>query len=160
MTMSMIGILITLAAVAYVLLSVFLQRKLVNMRRVSEVQEIIKKKTKELTDMSKGGADQAALSAKQKEITSLLSESMRSQLKPMFVVLPLFLLLYYLVLPAVFPPPLNVSVFSMTLDYRAYFIMVSFILGFVLSTALMVRDRSRAKKQLAQQATAETTSAQ
>ena len=159
MTISMIGILITLTAVAYVLLSVFLQRKLVNMRRVSEVQEIIKKKTKELTEMSKSGADQAALSAKQKEITSLLSESMRSQFKPLFVVLPLFLVLYYLVLPTVFPPPLNISVFSMTLDYRAYFILVSFVLGFILSTVLMYRDRVRVRKQLAQQAAAEAASA-
>jgi uncharacterized membrane protein (DUF106 family) len=141
-----ISVAITIAAIAYVLLSVFLQRRLVNMKRVYEVQEIIKRKTKELTDMGKAGADQAALAAKQKEITGLLSESMKSQLKPMFVVLPLFLVLYYLVLPAVFPPPLSVSLFSMTLDYRAYFILVSFVLGFVLSTALMVRDKSRASK--------------
>ena len=107
---------ITLISVAYVMLSVFLQRRLVNMRRVMEVQEAIKTKTKELTDMGKGGADQASLAAKQKEITALLSESMRSQMKPMFVVLPMFLVLYYLLLPAFFPSTLNVSLFSMTLN--------------------------------------------
>ncbi len=137
---------ITLVAVAYVLVSVFLQRRLVNMKRVYEVQDLIKKKTNELTELGKGGADQAAMAAKQKEITGLLSESMKSQLKPMFVVLPLFLVLYYLVMPVFFASTLSVSLFSITLNYRSYFILVSFVLGFALSTSLMLRDRMMAKK--------------
>ncbi|VVB76797.1 Uncharacterised protein [uncultured archaeon] len=144
----MLGIAITLVAVAYVLTSAFLQRKLVNPRRVYEVQETIKKKTNELNEMSKSKASPEAMLAKQKEVTALLSSSMKSQMKPMFVVFPIFLVLYYLVLPAAFPATLKVTVpiLSMQLDYKSYFIMIAFVLGFAISMALMVYDRSKAKK--------------
>ena len=138
---------ITLVAVAYVLVSVFLQRRLVNMKRVYEVQDLIKKKTNELTELGKGGADQAAMAAKQKEITGLLSESMKSQLKPMFVVLPLFLVLYYLVFPNFFSAAATVSLFSMTLSYKTYFVAISFVVGLVISTSMMVLDKAKMKKE-------------
>lgn len=151
--MDMLGIEVTVVAVAYVCLSVLLQRKLTNPRRTYEIQDIIKKKTQELTDLTKRNADQKTLSAKQSEITGLLSESMRSSMKPMFVVLPIFLVLYYLVFPAVFPSDLTVTVLSMTLGYKTYFVAVAFIIGIVVSMSLMAIDKSKMKKeaQIAQQ---------
>lgn len=156
--MDLLGIEVTLVAVAYVLISISLQRKLANPRRTYEVQDIIKKKTKELTELSKNSATQAQMAAKQKEITGLLSESMKSQLKPMFVVLPLFLVLYYLVFPSIFPVTLTVSLLSMNLGYKTYFIAIAFVLGFVISMSLMAYDKAKMKKEaarLAQQAAAQ-----
>lgn len=144
--MDLLGIEVTVVAVAYVVLSVILQRKLANPRRTYEVQDIIKKKTNELTELSKNKADQAVLAAKQKEITGLLSESMKSSMKPMFVVLPIFLVLYYLVFPNVFSPTLTVQLFSWNLGYKTYFVVIAFVLGFVISTSLMVYDKAKMKK--------------
>ena len=144
--MDPLGIEVTLIAVAYVCTSVLLQRKLTNPLRTYEIQNTIKKKTQELTELTKRNADQKELSAKQGEITSLLSESMRSQMKPMFVVLPIFLVLYYLIFPAIFPSTADISVFSMIVGYKTYFIAVAFVLGLVLSMSLMARDKARMKK--------------
>lgn len=151
--MDPLGIEVTALAFAYVCLSVLLQRKLTNPRRTYEIQDIIKKKTQELQEMAKKNADQKAMAAKQGEITGLLSESMRSSMKPMFVVLPIFLVLYYLIFPQIFPATLTVTVLSMTLGYKTYFVAVAFILGIVLSMSLMAIDKAKMKKaaQLVQQ---------
>ena len=39
--------------------------------------------------------------AKQKEMMPLLGESMRSSMKPMFVILPMFLIVYYVLIPMI-----------------------------------------------------------
>lgn len=144
-----VGIEITMVALVYVVFSVVVQRKLVDMKRMQEVQEIIKGKSKELNELSKNKASQDVLMAKQKEITSLLGQSMKSQLKPMFVVLPIFFVVYYLVFPAVFTtnPSVTVPIISMTLNYKSYFIAVAFVAGIILSMALMLRDRMRLAKE-------------
>ncbi len=144
-----VGIEITAIAIIYVVFSVSAQRKLVDMKHMQEVQETIKQKSKELNEMVKAKADQEKLALKQKEITTLLGQSMRSQLKPMFVVLPIFFVVYYLVFPAVFTtnPNITVPVLSMTLNYRTYFIAVAFVAGLLLSGALMLRDRMRLAKE-------------
>ncbi|MCL5239619.1 MAG: EMC3/TMCO1 family protein [Candidatus Marsarchaeota archaeon] len=144
-----LGIELTIIAVIYVFFSVGVQRKLVDMKHMQEVQEVIKQKSKELNEMAKNKESQEKLMAKQKEVTSLLGQSMRSQLKPMFVVLPIFFVVYYLVFPAVFPSTLKVTVplISVTLGYQTYFIAVAFVLGLALSGGLMLRDRLRLAKE-------------
>lgn len=147
-----VGIEITVIAIVYVAFSVFIQRKLVNMKRTYEVQEIIKAKSKELNELSKNKASQEALLAKQKEITSLLGESMKSQFKPMFVILPLFFIMYYWAFPIVFAsnPSVTIPLLGMSLNYKSYFILVAFILGFIFSIGLMINDRikmAKSKKQ-------------
>lgn len=148
----MIGIEITIIAVVYVFFSVTTQRKLTNPTRTYEIQQIIKEKSKELNELVKNKASQEQMAAKQKEVTALLSESMRSQLKPMFVILPVFLILYYIIFPAVFPSNPNITLFSNPFNYRLYFIIVSFVLGLILSVGMMVYDKirmSKAQKQAA-----------
>lgn len=154
-----LGIEITVIAIVYVLFSVFVQRKLVDMKHMQEVQDTIKQKSKELNEMVKAKAAQEQLALKQKEITSMLGQSMRSQFKPMFVVLPVFFVLYYLVFPAVFPSSLKITVpfVSWTLGYQTYFIAVAFIAGMILSFGLMARDRARIAREKRQRAQAETT---
>jgi len=140
-----VGIEITVIAVAYVVFSVAIQRKLVDMRKMREVQETIKQKSKELNELSKNKASQDVLMAKQKEITSLLGQSMRSQLKPMMVLLPTFFIVYYLVFPAVFTtnPDITLPLLAWTLNYRSYFVMVAFVAGMIISFGLMFLDRIR-----------------
>ena len=152
-----VGIELTIIAIAYVLFSVSIQRKLIDMKHMREVQEIIKAKSKELNDMAKQKVSQEVLMAKQKEITTLLGQSMKSQLKPMFVVLPIFFVVYYLVFPAVFAtnPNVTVPIISMTMNYKSYFILVAFILGLLLTVALMLRDRMRLAKEKRQAESAE-----
>jgi uncharacterized membrane protein (DUF106 family) len=140
-----VGIEITVIAIVYVAFSVSIQRKLVDMRKMQEVQETIKQKSKELNELSKNKASQDVLMAKQKEITSLLGQSMRSQLKPMIVVLPIFFVVYYLIFPAVFTtnPSITLPLLAWTLNYRSYFVMVAFVAGMIISFGLMFLDRVR-----------------
>lgn len=146
-----VGIEVTIIAIAYVIVSLTMQRKLVNPKLVYETQQVIKVKTKELNELSKNKASQDQLSAKQKEITTLLSQSMRSQLKPMFVVLPFFIVLYYVLFPMAFPSDPNITFLSMTFGYRSYFILVAFVAGIVSSTGIGVYDKiKRDKEQRAQ----------
>lgn len=144
-----VGIEITAIAIIYVLFSVYVQRRLVDMKHMQEVQETIKAKSKELNEMTKSKVSNDVLMAKQKEITTLLGQSMRSQLKPMFVILPIFFVVYYLVFPAVFTtnPNVTVPILAWTLNYKSYFIGVAFIVGIILSFGLMFRDRIRLAKE-------------
>jgi uncharacterized membrane protein (DUF106 family) len=150
--LDLLGIEVTILAIAYVLASVSLQRRLANPRKTYKMQDDIKKLTKELTELTKNKAAQVQIDAKQKEITGLLSQSMKSQLKPMFVVLPLFLALYYLVFPMIIPGTPNVTLFSMTLGYKTYFVAAAFVIGLIISMSLMAYDKSKMKKEAAQMA--------
>jgi uncharacterized membrane protein (DUF106 family) len=144
-----VGIEMTVLAVVYVAFSIFVQRKLVNMKRLYETQNLIQVKSKELNELAKNKADSEVMLAKQKEITTLLSQSMKSQFKPMFVILPIFVVVYYLIFPVAYPSNPNVTLLSYTLNYRNYFIVVAFVLGLLFSIGLMINDRlkmSREKK--------------
>jgi uncharacterized membrane protein (DUF106 family) len=142
----MIGIEITIIAFVYVIFSISTQRKLTNPKRTYEIQEAIKQKSKELSELSKNRASQEQLLAKQREVTTLLSESMKSQLKPMFVILPIFFILYYVLFPAAFPSDATVTLLSMKFNYKTYFIILAFVFGLVLSIIMMMRDRATMKK--------------
>ncbi|MGC8776480.1 MAG: EMC3/TMCO1 family protein [Candidatus Micrarchaeia archaeon] len=142
----MIAELIALIAIIYTLLSFFIQRKVANMKKVYEMQEKIKAKSAELKEMSKNGATNSELMEKQKEIMSLASESMISQMKPMIIILPLFFVVYYWLLPMLFPSHPTVLLAGMKFSYTAFFILVVFVFGILLSIGVMVRDRANAKK--------------
>jgi uncharacterized membrane protein len=80
-------------------------------------------------------------------VTALLSESMKSQLKPMFVILPIFFVMYYVLFPAIFPSDSTVTLLSMKFDYKTYFIILAFVFGLALSIIMMARDRIKMKKE-------------
>ncbi|MDE1828118.1 MAG: DUF106 domain-containing protein [Candidatus Micrarchaeota archaeon] len=152
--METLGIEIIIIGVAYALLAVTVQRKLSNMKKMYETQDIIKQKSNELMELTKKGVtDKALLDAKQKEVMAMVSQSMKSQLKPMFVVFPLFLIVYYWALPAGIGPLAGTQTFtSFNLDYKTLFIVVTFIVGLSVSMVLMQLDkRSMKKEKLAQQ---------
>jgi uncharacterized membrane protein (DUF106 family) len=141
-------------AVAYVALSMFLQRKLGDAKRMRQMQELIKAKSKELNDMAKAQASKAELEAKQKEVTDLLGQSMKSSFKPLIAVLPVFFILYYLILPMMFPHTLTFTIPVLsTVSYQTYFIVVAFITGIIASIVVMFWDKrelAREKQQIAQ----------
>ena len=142
----MIAELIALTAILYTLLSFYIQRKMSNIKKVYEMQEQIKSKSKELNEMVKRGASNDELLAKQKEVMSLASKSMMSQMKPMVIILPLFLIVYYLLLPILFPSHPMVYLGGAKFAYNTFFIIVVFIFGLLLSITVTVRDRRIAKK--------------
>ncbi|MGC8676013.1 MAG: DUF2208 family protein [Candidatus Micrarchaeia archaeon] len=145
--MTILGFVLMLGAAAYVALSIFLQRKLVNTKRLREIQSIIKAKSKELTELSKNHADAETLASKQKELTPLLSETMKMQFKPMLVILPIFIIVYYAVLPAFFAPGTKLSLFSFSMTYQIYFIVFSFIFGIIASIFVAIYDRKLQKRE-------------
>ncbi len=136
--------LISIAAL-YVVFSIYLQRRLVNPTKMREIQETIKIKTKELTELSKSKANPEILAQKQKEIMPLLNESMKMQFKPMLVILPIFIILYYVVLPLAFHG--TVSFFSLKMNYQLFFVLFSFLFGIAASVAVSLYDRRIAKMQ-------------
>jgi len=143
----MITLLIVLIAVLYTLFSFVIQRKMANMKKVYEMQETIKQKSKELSDMVKNGAKNEELMLKQREVMSLASESMINQMKPMIIILPLFLVVYYWLLPAIFPTHPTIVIDGAKFAYNTFFIIVVFIVGLILSVSVMLIDRSKRKKE-------------
>ncbi len=138
-------------AIAYTALALFLQRKLANPKHMREIQRKMKENSKVLNEMVKGGASKDAIMAKQKEVMPLLSESMKGQMKPMFVVLPLFLAFYYALLPYVIT---SIGASSSTVNFifsglsmENFFFVLVFILGLASSIAIMAYDRKKGKQE-------------
>jgi uncharacterized membrane protein (DUF106 family) len=143
----MISLAIQLFAVAilYGTFSILLQRKLVNVDKMYEIRARMNDGSKSLTDMIKANADKAAISEKQKEIMDISSESMKLQFKPMLIIFPIFLLLYYEILPLHFNMSATLSIASVTLSYHWFFVGALFIIGIILSTVFSMYDRKRLK---------------
>ncbi len=136
-------------AVAYTIASVFIQRKLSNPKRIAEIQSIIKQNSEHLKELTKQGASANEIMAKQREIFPLMTESMKYQFKPMLIILPLFLALYYLVVPSlssVFKMPSTVHLMSLNFSSMNLFFAITFILGLIVSLAFMVYDRRARRK--------------
>jgi uncharacterized membrane protein (DUF106 family) len=136
-------IIIIVIAVAYALFAVVLQRKLSNAKRLREIQAHITKTTKEMNLMIKNKAPESEIMAKQKEMMPLLGESMRSSLKPMFVILPMFLIVYYLLIPNL---PLGGTPPATPKSIQSFFFIVVFIVGIISAIGLMIYDKQATKK--------------
>jgi uncharacterized membrane protein (DUF106 family) len=147
MPIQAIVMLVAIGAV-YVMFSVLVQRKLTNPKRMRELQRRIQGISKEMNEMVKRKAPQEEVAAKQKELMPLMGENMRASMKPMFALLPVFLLLYYVLLPNVFASWAGhdyVMLIGMKLGYLGLFFATVFILGMVSTAIIMVYDRKKAK---------------
>ncbi len=133
-------------AILYVSFSVFAQRRIANYKRIKEIKKEMDAKMKELRAFEKD-VSKEIVELKQKEITELASESMKHQIKPTLIILPIFFLLFYVLLPMLFPATLTVTVLSYTLPYKTFFIAASFVLGMLSSILLAAYERVTAKKQ-------------
>jgi uncharacterized membrane protein (DUF106 family) len=130
---------ILVIAVAYAILTILFQRKITNVKRMREIQARISRVSAEMKELTKRNASQQELMSKQKEIMPLMGESMRSSIKPMLVILPIFLLMYYVLLPNL---PISAG---NPKGVQGFFFMVVFIVGIVLAAALMIIDRRATK---------------
>ncbi|MDE1865969.1 MAG: DUF106 domain-containing protein [Candidatus Micrarchaeota archaeon] len=132
---------IIVIAVAYAIFAVVVQRKLSNAKRLREIQAQISKISKEMNKMMKEKVPEAQIMAKQKEMMPLLGESMRSSMKPMFVILPLFLVVYYVLVPQL---PLGAPATPKTI--QQFFFLVVFVVGLISAVVMMIYDRTQTKK--------------
>ena len=132
-------------AVVYTAVSITAQRKLTNPKRMREIQYKSKIMQKEMNDMLKNKAPQEALMAKQKEFMPLMGEQLMSSMKPMLVILPLLLVIYYVLMPAL---PLGAG--NLNGSKELFFIIV-FALGIVSAIVILIYDKAKTKKELAEQ---------
>lgn len=130
-------------SVAYSVLLVVIQRVLINVDRMYELKAHMNKHQTHLMQMVKSKAPQAEIAEKQKMLMAASSESMKMQFKPMVVTLPLYAILYYLVLPNYFSAVPSFSLLGFTLSYRLMFIVVSIILTMALQALVSLYDRRR-----------------
>ncbi|MDE1810603.1 MAG: DUF106 domain-containing protein [Candidatus Micrarchaeota archaeon] len=140
-TLPMNAIVIIVAiGLCYTLLTVFLQRKLTNPRKLRDIQAKMKQLSKEMNDMAKSNAPKEQIMAKQKELMPLMGESMRAQLKSMFVILPLFIAFYYL-----FVPNLPLGVTDATASIKTVFFITVFTFGIVMVIVTTLYDKRKAR---------------
>jgi len=144
-----VEIMIIVIAVAYTAISILAQRKLTNPKRMREIQYKAKVMQKEMNEMLKNKAPQEELMAKQKEFMPLMGEQLKSSMKPMLVILPLLLIVYYVIMPVL---PLGAG--NLTGSKELFFIVV-FGLGIVSAIVILLYDKGKTKKELAEQKAAE-----
>ncbi len=143
-------IMLIVIGVAYVGFSIFAQRKVGNPKKMRELQQRMNALSKELNALIKQNAPKEEISKKQSELMPLMSENMKTSIKPMLVILPVFFLLYYLILPTAFNPIAHdymPFLFSMKLNYLGVFFACVFILGIGTSIVIMIYDKKMAKKE-------------
>jgi uncharacterized membrane protein (DUF106 family) len=144
------GTVIILIAIglAYVAFSTLAQRKVGNPKKMRELQQRMNVLSKELNQLVKANAPKEEIAKKQSELMPLMSENMKTSIKPMLVILPVFFLLYYLILPTTFHSIDNEYVLflgSMKLNYLGVFFACVFVIGIATSIIIMVYDRKKTK---------------
>ena len=138
-------------AVVYSSVTFVIQRKVSNIKRVNEITKAMKAMQKEFTAMAKAKAPDADMKKKQDEMMKLMNESMKYQMKALVVVIPLFLAVYYVLLPylmgvvGVTTQTTDVITSPLALAYPTLFIGIAFLTGILLLIAVSVRDRMRSK---------------
>ncbi len=144
-TISIIEILA--AGIIYTIVAVFVQRKLSNPKKMREIQDQIKIYTKELNAMVKNNAPKEEIAKRQAEMMPLMKQSLTLNMKSMFILLPSFLVVYYLIIPTVFGylGTSAILLFGDKLEYRGVFFVTVFILGICSSIGVLIYDRRRAK---------------
>ena len=134
------------AGLVYAVFSVIIQRKVSNIDKMYEIRARMNKHTKDLMAMTKAGASKDAISAKQKDLTTTSMESMKNQMKPMLIILPIFAVVYYFLIPVSFSKlGISVTLLGFNLNYQLLFLLITFISGAILSMLFSLRDRKRLK---------------
>lgn len=132
-------------AVGYALFSIVLQRKIVNIDKMYEIRARMNEHQNALMALIKSNADKEAISQKQKDVMNVSTESMKQVYKPMIVILPLYALLYYLLLPKLFNMSATLNILSFTLSYHLFFVALTVIIGLIISQIFTFSDKRRLK---------------
>jgi uncharacterized membrane protein (DUF106 family) len=142
-------------AIGYAAFSIFIQRKLSNPKRIREIQRKVNENQKKLNEMIKSGAPKEAIQAKQKDLMPNMSEMMKYQIKPMLVILPSFVLLYWILLPNLISSlgasKSTINFILPNVTYQSFFIILEFIIGIAVSIVVMVYDRRKGKQEALQE---------
>ena len=141
---------IVIIGVVYAIGAILIQRKLADPLKSIETQLLMQEKLKEIKTLA--ATDREAYNQKQQEVSKMMMDNMKKQFKPMIVTFPLFLGVFYLLMPYLFSgfgsttPAL--TVLSMPLTYSQFFIAIIFIIGMIVSLSLSSRDKKIVKRKL------------
>ncbi|MCL5412501.1 MAG: EMC3/TMCO1 family protein [Candidatus Marsarchaeota archaeon] len=144
-----IEVAIILIAALYTSTTVLLQRKMSNPKRMRAARAEMKRIQDEMKVLLKNKASREEIAAKQKEIMPLVSATTKGQLKSMFIILPVFLILYDVILPAAFGSVTGTVNFIFQLNYQGLFFACVFILGMVATVITLAYDRKKTKEEKA-----------
>lgn len=143
---------IFVAGVIYTVAAAAVQRKLVDPKKTRAIQDKIRVKSDEIKKLMKENAPKEQISQKQSEMMPLMKDSMGSSMKATIVLIPSFLVVYYLIIPFLFGGlgsatfKLNILSSVFNLEYRGVFFVTVFVLGMITSISILIYDRIRAKK--------------
>lgn len=140
---------IIMIAVVYIIGTLVIQRKAADTKKMRSVQLQIQEITKQLNEMIKNKVPNDEISKKQKEVMPLVTSSLKMQLKPMFIIFPLFMLVYYVMLPHLFGQYSKdtITLFSFQLNYLMFFFAIVFLLGIISSIGILIYDKKQAAKE-------------
>jgi uncharacterized membrane protein (DUF106 family) len=142
---------IVAVGVIYTICAAIVQRKLSNPKRTRELQDQIKIYSKEINEMMKRNAPKEEISAKQGLMMPLVKQSMMANMKSTVVLIPTFIVVYYLVIPYVFgglgtaAVAFSIASYNISLAYKGVFFVTVFVLGLITSMSILAYDRRRAK---------------
>lgn len=141
---------IVMIGVVYAIGAILIQRKLADPLKSIETQLLMQEKLKEIKTLA--ATDRELYNQKQQEVSKMMMDNMKKQFKPMIVTFPLFLGVFYLLMPYLFSgfgsttPAL--TVLSMPLTYSQFFIAIIFVIGMIVSLSLSSRDKKIVKRKL------------
>lgn len=128
-------------------LSTVLQRKLGNPKKAREIQAHMNKVSKELKELVKNNAPKDIVSSKQKEIMPLANASMKLSLKPMIILFPLFIFIYYVIIGMYLSGWQKYVInFIVPLHYKGFFIVFVLIIGMGTGVIISLYDRKKIKE--------------
>ncbi len=137
---------LVLIALCYVVITVAIQRKFSNIKRIREIRTELNEHQAHLRKMGKTMSKEE-LDTKTSKMMELQTEMMRHTFKASLIILPVSLVLFYYLLPLAFPGTQpNISVLSFSFNYRTFFIIAAFIIGMLSQVAVAQYDKFAAKK--------------
>ncbi len=139
-----IAVMLIAIGMVYSIVTITLQRKISNPKKMKEIQAKIKALTKEMNEMAKRKEN---IAEKQKELMPLMKESMKTQMKSMIIVLPVFLLIYYGALPLLFGSYAGQQInIVIPFTYSGLFFYTAFIMGILITIGILIRDKLQSRK--------------
>jgi len=140
-----VEIIVIIMAIAYTAISIAVQRLLTNPKRMREIQAKVQTMQKDMNDMMKRNAPQEQLAAKQREFMPLLGEQMKNSMKPLFIIFPMLLAVYYVIIPHI---PIIPA--SMVANTKSFFFIIVLIMGIASAVVVLLYDRQKGKTEKAQ----------
>jgi uncharacterized membrane protein (DUF106 family) len=143
--MDTIAIELVLIALAYVMVSIVIQRKFSNIKRIREIKMEMNEHQAHLRKEGKTMSKEE-LDAKTKKMLELQTEMIRHTFKASLIIMPISLILIYYLIPLAFPGTATIDVFSFNLSYRTFVVLMAFIFSLISQMALTQYDNAAARK--------------